>query len=201
MSTYEVTVYNKALSSFTEKMILLFSSQDEWERELWMDLIYTFHPHSIRSWPRGLTYKPCKMLRTKGVHVDNGREKSRAEALVRILFRKIHIQSLPNEKLTDRNEQEAIDPVASDKSASEHQPATETKKGLPKTRTLRTASTKLNTCMDSENEDSSNDSEQGERVDDESFSNSKRLRMMLFRREEKYFSEQPWIYTRKSITG
>lgn len=68
-----------------------------------MEFISTIRPDAIRSWPKDLTYKWSKLLRTKEVHLKNGRETSKAEALYRILLRKIHIKGLRNEELTDGN--------------------------------------------------------------------------------------------------
>lgn len=118
--------------------------------------------------------------------MDSGGETSTAAAVVSILFRKSRIESLPNEKLTDRNEKETNDPDLLEKSVTGYQPGIHKRESLPK-KPQHTASTKLNTCMDSKNEYFSKESEQCEPVHDESFRNTKKLSFMQFRTEKLFF--------------
>lgn len=101
--------------------------------------------------------------------------------------------------MTDRNEQEAVDPVVLEVFATEDQPTTQMKKSIPKTKTQLTASITKTTSTGSGNKDSSNESEQGEPLDEESVENPKRLPIMPFRIEESYLLKQPEIYKRKTI--
>lgn len=63
------------------------------EEDLWVDFITTFRHYSIDAWPTRFTHKWCDFLRSQGVHVGKGHEKSRAEALKRLWFRKSHVQT------------------------------------------------------------------------------------------------------------
>lgn len=148
MSAQEITAYNRALSVFAEKIFVVFSSENRWIEELWINFISKFHPHSVRSWLKGITYRWCKIFWTKGVHVKNGRETSRAEALVKIIFRNSHMRGLPNNVRTDRKEEEEIYPDLLERSVAEHQPATQIRDSISKTRTQPAASTEPNTSMD-----------------------------------------------------
>lgn len=64
-------------------------------QELWMGTISTFPPHSVDMWFKRLTYNWCTLLHSKDVYFENGREKSRSEALKRLLFRDVHIPAIP----------------------------------------------------------------------------------------------------------
>lgn len=78
---------------FGDEMSDAFSGVNSEAEELWIDFIPTFRLHSIDAWPNGLTYKWCNSLRSRGVHVDNGRKTSLAEALKCLLSSKSPIQS------------------------------------------------------------------------------------------------------------
>lgn len=83
--------------SFGVEIFDAFSAVNSEGQKPWMDFIFTFCPHSIELWPKGLTHKWCNFLLSRDVYVDNGCETTKSEALKRLLFRKAHIpvRSLP----------------------------------------------------------------------------------------------------------
>ena len=59
--------------------------------ELWIEFISVFRPHSIKLWNHLLLVKWTKFLLANGVHVETGRSMDKAQKLIDLLFRDVHI--------------------------------------------------------------------------------------------------------------
>lgn len=77
----------KIITAFGHDMFGAFLSENSGGEEIWLNFISAFRPHSLQVYRKGLTSKWYQLLRFHGVHVDSGQENSRAESLMRLLFR------------------------------------------------------------------------------------------------------------------
>lgn len=76
----------KQTISISDDMHEAFERKVSKGEKLWRDFISTFRPHSIHSWPRGLTCKWCSLLCIRKVHVADGKYVSRADRHTRLWF-------------------------------------------------------------------------------------------------------------------
>lgn len=81
------------MTAFDDEAYDVFSSGNETGEELWTDFISPFRSHSLGTGTKDLTYKRCQLLRSRGIHVDSGRETSQAMELTILLFCEAHISA------------------------------------------------------------------------------------------------------------
>lgn len=62
----------KVITAFGDEIYDLFSSGISTVEELWTDCISTLCPQSLKTWPKGPTYKWCQLSRSRGIHLDSG---------------------------------------------------------------------------------------------------------------------------------
>lgn len=73
--------HSKIITAFGDKMYAVASSENSTGKELWTDFISAIRPNSLRTRPKGLTYKWCQLLRSRVIYVNSGRGISRADTL------------------------------------------------------------------------------------------------------------------------
>lgn len=84
-------VFRNNITAFGDEIYAVFSAGNSASEELWTAYVYIFPSHSLKVWPKCLTYKWCQLLRSRGIHVDSGKKHSWADTLTLLLFRKVHI--------------------------------------------------------------------------------------------------------------
>lgn len=109
--------HNKIIAAFEDKMYDAVLSGSSSGKEAWLDFISIFRPQSLQVCAKGLTYKCGQLLRSCGVHVDSGRETSRAEFLKRLLLRKKHI---PNSLEMAENDDTRATPTPNSENTKHH---------------------------------------------------------------------------------
>lgn len=62
--------------------------------KFWQYFILKFWPHSLQSRPKGLTYKWCELLQSRGVHFESSQELYWPTSLTKVLFKRETIQYL-----------------------------------------------------------------------------------------------------------
>lgn len=90
----ELEKYKKVVIQFGDEMDGAFCRASRNGEELCKDLTFMLGPQKIDVWYEGLIYKLGNSLRSLVVHVDDGHNTSRAEAVKRLLFRKANMQSI-----------------------------------------------------------------------------------------------------------
>lgn len=78
-----------------DKIFGLSSSENRHAKKLWLDFISTIWPHFLQTRLKVILHKWHQLLRSRGVHVDGGRELSEAESLTIVLFRIENIHFIP----------------------------------------------------------------------------------------------------------
>lgn len=92
-SEAQVLAYKKAVQSYTREMLEAYMETSLTGESLWTDFRTAFRPQSINLWTRPMMTIWADFLTNRGVYINQCGNKTRANALVQLLYRTDHIQA------------------------------------------------------------------------------------------------------------
>lgn len=87
-------------------MLKAFKTVNNDGHELCMDFVSSFRSHSVDLCCNRLAYKRCAFLRSKGIHVENGRETPISKSLKILLFIDVQVLRKPRVACKDHHQED-----------------------------------------------------------------------------------------------